>query len=99
MANSLPATCSFNELAIEGFGDASLVMIVGTEEMVTLNETAARMVVLLQEEFGEDEFGLEDATERLSAEFGLDADRAATEAREMIEDWAAHGLVVCRGAE
>jgi hypothetical protein len=95
MVKSHPAAYNVSsDLALEHFGEVSLVFLASTETFIKVNQAAGDLLQLIIEHFGGNVFSAEELKALLRETYHLEMAEAAEKSRELLADWTEHRILV-----
>jgi|WetSurMetagenome_2_1015567.scaffolds.fasta_scaffold1587659_1 hypothetical protein len=82
------------DLALEHFGEESLIFLASTETFIKVNQAAGVLLDFIIDKFGRNAFSGEHLAGLLETCYHLKAAEAREKSLAVLADWTAHGIVV-----
>jgi len=82
------------DLALEHFGDKSIILLAMQDRFLTVNKSAAVLLELIMTTFEGQSFSDEELSTLLTQHYHLTKAKAQEEVRRILTSWSEHGILV-----
>ena len=82
------------DLALESFGDKALLLLAQHDIFITVNKSAADLLILMMDTFGTRPFQAAEFVGILEAHYDLTGPQAEMRADRVLRSWSGHGIII-----